>query len=77
MKSLDEISSYKIEHTDAILPSDSIYSGVLVAGTEQTVTVPTGAEYVLFNFDKNIFVNYDTTATVPTGTISNASPAIP
>ena len=72
MKNWEEISSKKIADTDALYPSDTIYSGELVAGVEQTVTVPAGADFAIFNATGDIWVNYDTTAAVPTGTISQA-----
>lgn len=64
-------SDYLLD-TDALVASDTIYSGALVAATEQTVTVPTGADFVIFTADADYYVNYDTTAAVPTGTISQA-----
>lgn len=70
MQSLRQISSSEIDNTDALFPSDSIYSGLLVANTEQTVSVPSGAEFVIFTATNDYYVNYDTTATVPSGTIS-------
>ena len=72
MQSLRQISSSDIDTTDALYPSDSIYSGQLAASTEQTVTVPSGAEFVIFTATNDYYVNYDTTAAVPTGTISQA-----
>lgn len=72
MQSLKQISSSNIDITDALFPSDSIYSGVLAAGVEQTLSVPTGAEFVIFNSSNDYYVNYDTTASVPAGAISQA-----
>lgn len=72
MKSLYPVKSDYFKDTDAIGPSDAIYSGMLVANVEQTVTVPTGADFALFLPDLSIYVNYDTTAAIPTGTISQA-----
>lgn len=72
MQSLNQISSSEIDTTDALLPSDTIYSGLLAAGVEQTVTVPTGAEFVIFTATNDYYVNYDTTAAVPAGSISLA-----
>lgn len=71
MKVLRNISSQYLEDS-FLYPSDTIYSGALSASTEQTVTVPTGADFCIFNGTGNFYVNYDTTAAVPTGTISQA-----
>jgi len=70
VKVLENISSSRLTE-DFLYPSDTIYSGVLVANTEQQVTVPTGADFCIFNSTGDIYVNYDATATVPTGTISS------
>lgn len=72
MQSLEQISSSDINDTDALYPSDTIYSGLLVAGIEQTVTRPTGAEFVIFTATNDYYVNYDTTVAVPSGNISLA-----
>lgn len=72
MKVLQTVQSNFSPEIVALDPSDTIYSGSLTAGVEQTVTVPTGAQIVLFNADTDFFVNYDTTASVPSGTISQA-----
>ena len=72
MQSFEQISSKRIDETDALFPSDSIYSGLLSANIEQTVTVPSGAEFVMFTANNDYYVNYDTTVAVPTGTISQA-----
>lgn len=72
MKSLHPVSSTRLEDTFALVPSDSIYSGALVAGVEQTLAVPTGAEFVLMTATNDYYVNYDTTAAVPSGSISLA-----
>ncbi len=72
MKSLNPVSSSRLEDTFALVPSDSIYSGALAANVEQTVNTPTGAEFVVMTATNDYYVNYDTTAAVPTGTISQA-----
>ena len=36
------------------------------------MTVPTGANFCIFAADGDFYVNYDTTAAVPTSTISEA-----
>jgi hypothetical protein len=73
MKAYEVISSSRLGDTEALYPSDTIYSGLLTSGGgEQTVTVPTGADFCIFAADGDFYVNYDTTAAVPTGTISEA-----
>ena len=72
MKTYKVIESREFDDTKALYPSDTIHSGALAASTEQTVTVPTDAEFVVFVCTDDFYVNYDTTATVPTGTISEA-----
>lgn len=72
MESLHPVKSDYLKDTDALVASDTIYAGALVASTEQTVTVPAGADFVAFSADADFYVNYDTTAAVPTGTISQA-----
>ena len=62
----------KIGGEPTLVPSDSIWSGLLLSGIEQTVTVPTGATVAIFGYTGDTWVNYDTTAAVPTGTISQA-----
>ena len=71
MKSLESIKRRRLDIENALIPSDSIYSGVLTS-SEQTVSVPSGAEYVIFNATGDFYANYDTTAAIPTGSISNA-----
>lgn len=72
MKSYQKIPStfLDIASTEALVPSTDIYSGELSANIEQTLSVPTGADFVLFNADNDFYVNYDLTATVPSGPIS-------
>jgi hypothetical protein len=72
MKSLVPIGSSYLKDTGAIVASEDIYSGVLAAGVEQTLTVPAGADFAMFNADGDIYVNYDTTAAVPTGSLAKA-----
>ena len=72
MKSLRAVKSDYLNDTDGVDASDTIYSGMLAANTEQTVTVPTGADFCIFMCRSDFYTNYDTTATVPTGTISQA-----
>lgn len=72
MKEFKVIESKRLANTSALYPSDTIYSGALVASTEQTVTVPSGADFVIFMCSNDFYVNYDVTAAVPTSTISEA-----
>jgi len=72
MKPYKIVSSLLLGDTEALYPSDSIYSGVLVTNVEQTVSVPTDTSFVIFGYEDDIYVNYDTTASVPTSTISQA-----
>ena len=72
MKSLEVISAERLSETEAIIPSDSIYSGALSASTEDTVSVPTGADFAVFMCTRDFYVNYDLTAAVPTGSLSQA-----
>ena len=70
MKELKVIDSLRLKGTEAYFPSDTIYSGALSSYTEQEVTVPPGADFVHLNYTDDIYVNYDTTATVPSGSVS-------
>ena len=72
MKTFKVKESREFDDTKALDVSDTIYSGALVANTEQTVTVPTGADFVICMCNNDFYMNYDTTAAVPTGTISQA-----
>jgi len=72
MRSYKVVKAGGLPDTEALYPSDTIYSGVLESDTEQIVTIPTGAAFVVFSADTDFYVNYDTTAAVPTGTISQA-----
>ena len=80
MRSLYIVKSDFLKDTGAFVASDTIHSGVLLSGVEQTVTVPALAEFVLFNADGDFYANYDTTAAIPSGSITAAggekSPAI-
>jgi len=72
MKALKIIEGHEYDNTGALYPSDTIHSGILSAGVEQTVTVPSGADFVIFVCDNDFYLNYDTTAAVPTGSVSQA-----
>ncbi len=72
MKHFRTIPANSLSDTEALYPSDTIYSGQLAAEVEQTVTVPANADFCIFSANGDIYVNYDTTAAVPTSTISEA-----
>lgn len=72
MRSLIPIASSYLRDTGAIVASEDIYSGVLAAGAEQTLAVPAGAAFVVFNCNGDFYANYDTTAAVPTGSLAKA-----
>jgi hypothetical protein len=70
MKALENIASKRLDDK-FLYPSDTIYSGLLTSGVEQTLTIPTDAEFCIFEYTGDVYVNYDTTASVPTSTISS------
>ncbi len=72
MKAYEEIPANRLGDTYALYPSDAIYSGQTVAGVELTLTVPTGADFCIFSCNGDYYVNYDLTATVPAGSITQA-----
>jgi len=72
MNPFETIAAGRLGDTEALYPSDTIYSGHLSAGVEQTVTVPANTDFCIFAATGDIFVNYDTTAAIPTSTISEA-----
>ena len=49
---------------------------VLAANTAETITVPAGANYVSFSSTGNFYVNFTTTATVPSGDITDGTGSI-
>ena len=55
---------------DIYLPSDSTFSGVLVAATDTTLAVPAGFNVAVFAFTGDVYVADDVVATVPTGAIT-------
>lgn len=71
MKQLKVISGVQSVLEDTFISSDTIWSGV-IGTTEQTVTVPTGADYCFFSANGPFFVNYDTTCSVPSGSLANS-----
>ncbi len=72
MQAFETIAANRLGDTEALYPSDTIYSGALVENTEQMVTVPANAAFCIFSANGDIYVNYDVTAAVPTSTISEA-----
>lgn len=52
--------------TSALDPSDSMYQVSIAASTAQSLTVPTGARFIVFSASDDFYVRYDgTAATVP------------
>jgi len=70
MRVLEEVPSNRLGETEALVPSDTIYSGVL-STTEQVVSVPEGADFVQFKSEggAGFVVNYDRAASTPAGSI--------
>lgn len=60
--------------TSGIIPqSDVIYNLVLTADVEKVVTVPTGADIVLFGTTANFYCKMNATAEVPTIDVTDGS----
>ena len=72
MKALIEVPAKDYRDTEAIPACDTIYSGS-VSTSEQIVAVPDGADFVFIkSADQDLYVNYDRTVAVPTGSVSQA-----
>jgi len=60
-----------------LIPTYDIYAGSLTVSTEQHITVPSNNEYWLAIFTyspgANIWVDFTTTATVPSSTVGSVS----
>jgi hypothetical protein len=60
--------------------STTVYASVLAANVAEVVTVPAGANYVLFTSTANVYVNFGAAAAVPstevTGTASVLNPGM-
>lgn len=60
-----------------LIPTYDIYDGALAANTEQHFTVPGNFQYwlAIFTFSpgSNVWVNFSTTATVPSTTVGRSS----
>jgi len=59
--------------TYAITFSDHINVQVLASGVAETITTPSGANFVLFSSTSNFYCRANGTAVVPTGDITNGS----
>jgi hypothetical protein len=64
----------------ALPPSDYCNSRTLVAGTGESIPVPTGAKYAMFASTGDFFASYDKVAAVPAdvadGTASELNPTM-
>lgn len=54
-------------------PSDSVMARSLSANTAESITVPSGARYVVFACGADFYANYTTTATVPGDTTDGSA----
>jgi len=59
MKALERKGASFFTDVEALVPSDTIFSGKLYPGIQQSVTVPSGANYAVFVADNIVFVSYD------------------
>lgn len=59
-------------HTFAPITSDTINSVSLAGGVAESMSVPSGANFVIFSSTTDFYANYTTTATVP-GDITNGT----
>lgn len=53
------------QDTTALTTGDAVYYKAMVGGSEKTLTVPTGANVVMFDTDLDFWVDYDNTAVIP------------
>lgn len=60
-------------HGIVIYPPKYVNAYVLVANTAQTVTVPTDARVALFSCTRDFYINWQTTAAVPSSNITNGT----
>lgn len=60
--------------------TDDVMSRQLAASVAESITVPSGARFVLFSATADFYANYGATATVPadntTGTASELNPSV-
>ncbi len=63
------------EETFARSKPDYVDARVLAAGTEQTHTKPSGANFCLFSCDGDFYARPDATAAVPGGNVTDGSAA--
>src|SRR3954466_15419958 len=55
------------------VPSSVMIRFLGTASTAESITVPTGARRVIFGYTSNTFVNCYTTATVPSGDVTDGT----
>lgn len=68
---LDLIMDPKGQNTFGIAAPNHVDDAVLTASAAKSFTVPSNAKYCIFNSTHDFFVNYDSTATIPTGTATS------
>lgn len=56
--------------------SSSVYANVLAANVAESVTIPTGAKYVLFSGTANFYVKFNGTAAVPADEVADGTASI-
>lgn len=59
------------QDTTALVPGDEVYFRTIASTIEETITVPAGAQVVLFESSLDFWVDYDNTAVVP---VADAGP---
>jgi hypothetical protein len=62
-----------LPHGDVIYPPKYVNAYVLAAGVATPVTIPTGARIAVFSSNTNFYVNWLTTAAVPSANITDGS----
>lgn len=53
--------------------SDSRYANVLAANVAKVVSIPAGAEFVLFSATMNFWANFDAAAEIPTAEVTGTA----
>jgi hypothetical protein len=77
---MPEIIEYRLSgdvnllpYGDVIFPSQYVNTYVLAAGVVQGITIPADARVAVFTSTNNFYVNWLSTATAPTGNITDGS----
>jgi hypothetical protein len=66
MKQISSVSGYVLELEDALVPSEDVYTALLTPNVASSLSVPSGAQLAVMQFRQGtVWVNYDTTATIP------------